>query len=372
VQLPLGGVEIWIVHLALVCILSLTAARLSIGASEVREPAPLQGLHQVQRRVGSDSVTWDDKTATGRPPSLTARRQVTPGEDRASDLGRLVYVVGCGRSGTTILGFCLGNAAGAIDLGEVLDFARFRGQPNGFEPGTENYQFWQRVGAQLHGDRRWPGFDAFGALQKRFDRHASLLPVALLGRLLVPFGLTRYRQALAALYESIFQEAGNRTCIDSSKYPSRLLHLAAILPPERLAIVHLIRDPAALVEAFSRDDQGPPRAAAPALLYYAFVNSAARCLIARHRAIPSTKLHYEAFVAEPEALLRAVGRRIGLDVEAAISKIASATPLRRGYIFNGNRMRIQPEVVLRRAPPDSRQPPSGNWLVRAARLAFLR
>ena len=307
------------------------------------------------------------------PPELHVDgERLSRSEVSGSAAARLIYVVGCGRSGTTILGFCLGNAAEAIDLGEVLDFARFRGEPNGFEPGTENHLFWERVCSHLHDDPRWPGFEKFSALQARFDRHASFWAVAALGGLLVPFGLRRYRQALAALYESIFREAGQRTCIDSSKYPSRLMHLATFLPPERLAVIHLIRDPEALVEAFSRDDQGPPRAALPVLLYYTFVNSAARWLISRHGAVKAAELRYEALVSDPEAALRAVGRGIGLDVQAAVSKVAAGEPLRRGYIFNGNRMRTQAEVVLRRAPRTVPRPPGGSWLVRATRLAFLR
>lgn len=58
---------------------------------------------------------------------------------------RIIYIVGCGRSGSTLMGFALGNIAGALDLGEVMDFLRFRGHPNGFDSDSDNYQFWDGV-----------------------------------------------------------------------------------------------------------------------------------------------------------------------------------------------------------------------------------
>jgi hypothetical protein len=58
---------------------------------------------------------------------------------------RVIYIAGCGRSGTTILGFALGSMGRTIDLGEVVDFVKFKGRPNGFGPDTPNYSFWDDV-----------------------------------------------------------------------------------------------------------------------------------------------------------------------------------------------------------------------------------
>jgi hypothetical protein len=40
---------------------------------------------------------------------------------------KLIYIMGCGRSGSTILGFILNNGNSCLDLGEVIDFLKRKG-----------------------------------------------------------------------------------------------------------------------------------------------------------------------------------------------------------------------------------------------------
>ena len=65
---------------------------------------------------------------------------------------KIIYIMGCGRSGTTILGYILGNGEKACDLGELIDFIKREGQPNGFGLETENGQFWHTIRQRMKGD----------------------------------------------------------------------------------------------------------------------------------------------------------------------------------------------------------------------------
>lgn len=62
------------------------------------------------------------------------------------------------------------------------------------------------------------------------------------------------------------------------------------------------------------------------------------------------KVQYEELIQQPEATLRGIGDRFGLDVGDVIQKVERDMPLRRGYVFNGNRMRMQEQVVFRKKP----------------------
>lgn len=89
---------------------------------------------------------------------------------------KLIYVTACGRSGTTIFGYLLGNVRGVIDLGEVNEWLRFNGKPNGFGAGTENHDFWDHVMARFIDN--WgsvPDFDALRQLQRRVDYHFAMM-----------------------------------------------------------------------------------------------------------------------------------------------------------------------------------------------------
>lgn len=262
---------------------------------------------------------------------------------------KIIYVVGCGRSGTTLLGFVLGNSTSTLDLGEVLDFVRFRGCPNGFGPGTENYAFWQSVFRRVESDMGEIDFVRLARLQSAVDSHRSLLPLVVLGNMFRKRDLVEYRRFLRALYDGIQAESSADVLIDSSKYPSRLTHLREIYPDDRVHVVHLIRNPIDLARALASSEQSKPRSFLQALFYFFVINifslMATRGLT-RERCV---RVHYEDLVSRPEATLERLGDTFSIDTAPAISKIQKREPLHRGHVFNGNRMRMKGHVVFRRS-----------------------
>lgn len=289
----------------------------------------------------------------------------------ASPKKKIVYVVGCGRSGTTLLGFAAGNANRTLDLGEVLDFARFSGHPNGFGPETENYAFWasvlQHVGRQL-GET---DFARLAELQSSVDSHKSFIPLAVLGKLYRKTAVAEYRRFLGALYDGIQASGPFDIFIDSSKYPSRLVHLRNIYADDRIHVIHLIRNPIELARAMAGGEQSVPKSFLQTMLYFFVVNAfslVATRGLGRDRCV---RLRYEDFVSQPEATLRQLGETFSIDTSAPIERIRRQEPLQRGYIFNGNRMRMQERVVFRKSDGVTA---NRSWFERAiervARVAF--
>jgi hypothetical protein len=284
---------------------------------------------------------------------------------------KIVYVVGCGRSGTTLLGFALGNSHRTLDLGEVLDFVRFRGCPNGFGPETANYAFWDAVLGDVAKALGGIDFVRLAELQSLVDGHESFLPLAVLGDLFRKKAVSEYRLFIEALYDRIQSEDSADVLIDSSKYPSRLLHLLRAYPDDRIRVIHLIRNPVELARAMQNSEQSKPKSFLQAMLYFFAINMFS--LVATRRLGPDRylRLHYEDLVSQPEKTLKRIGEAFSMDSAPAIEKIRRSEPLRRGYVFNGNRMRVQDLVVFRKS---SGVTPERSYVERAferlARLAF--
>lgn len=271
---------------------------------------------------------------------------------RESRPRRILYVVGCGRSGSTILGFALGNLARAIDLGEVLDFVKFRGQPNGFGPETDNYRFWsglltgieKRLGKRID-------FDRLRSLQARVDTHTALLLALIPGWRQAE--RAEWRTFLRALYDTLLDDPRFDIIVDSSKYPSRLWHLQSIYDERSLHVIHLLRDPLALARAFGTGEQSVSRGFVPSMMYYLYINASASLLTLGEKWRSTYRLFYEDFVADPESQLRRICEAFEFDPGASLTLIREERPLPRGFIFNGNRMRVLPSIVLKKRARDT-------------------
>ena len=263
---------------------------------------------------------------------------------------KLIYVTACGRSGTTILGYLLGNARHVLDLGEINEWLRFVGRPNGFGPDTENYQFWDRVMSRYVELGGRLDFDRLRQLQRRVDYHYAMLAQLATGYRFRSKECAEFRVFLTMLYQAIFEIGDAHVFVDSSKYPSRLWHLSRILPKEDLMVVHLRRRPDAVIRAMQTGDQGKARSKITATAYYYGVEFLIRQVV---KTIPPdnlVNLEYEQMMRQPEACLQEIGHKFGIDEGEVVGKIARQMPLNRGFVFNGNRMRMQKSVVFRKAP----------------------
>ncbi|QVL50299.1 MAG: sulfotransferase [Thiocapsa sp.] len=280
----------------------------------------------------------------------------------------LIYIGGCGRSGTTIIGFCIGNASETIDLGEVIDYARRCGKPIRFKEYPESREFWQAVTKRLQESPDWIGLTQFAKLQRRLDTHASFLPLLLVPFVLRPLGLVKYRKALKQFYEAIFAASNHSFYIDSSKYPSRLLHLSEIFDDNQLLAIYLIRDPAAVISSFRSTAGQTPKRPAAAILYYVTINSFFNLLFFIRRNIRSIAVRYEQFISQPESFLDRLSKIVPIDVEPAVNRIRAELPLTRGFLMTSNRMGQKWEVVLRK----SKSGPTETLPVKSLAIRLLR
>src|SRR5580704_6763755 len=162
---------------------------------------------------------------------------------------KVVYVMGAGRSGSTILGVTLGNCREVFFAGELDKWLLRAGMPT--HGGEERERFWAQVREGVG-----PADDLFGRdAQRYFERSSALFRTR---RLAMRHRLrTRYRRVSEDLYRAIARTAEVAYVVDTGHYPLRARELQQ-MPGLELYLIFLIRDPQSVVASFAREDVPEP------------------------------------------------------------------------------------------------------------------
>ena len=262
----------------------------------------------------------------------------------------VVYIMGAGRSGTTLLDIMLGNAEGFVSCGELNRLPRHQGHPPLAGPESARGAFWRRVRDTLQGRVPRLDFDRLTVLERRQAYHTSAL------RTLFSLGddpdKAQYIAYLRHLYECLFEVSGATTLIDSSKYPGRALrvHQALAGASIRVVFIYLRRDPVDVVRSFAkRGIEQPSKSWLAANVYYAGVN--ALCLLAawalRRSGRDVVVVSYEHLLIDPRATVRKIAQALNIDL-AGVQRCLSGNEFRVGPLFHGNRIRLKRVISLER------------------------
>ncbi len=255
---------------------------------------------------------------------------------------QVVYVMGAGRSGSTILGVTLGNCDGMFHAGELDKWLLRRGKPQ--LDGEDRERFWSSVRERVPSAE-----ELFGGEAHRYLERSSAL---FRGRRLATRRKLRerYRRVNEELYRAIVQTAGVTHVVDTGHYPLRareLQHVAGI----DLYLIFLVRDPHSVVASLGRKDV-PERSfnelTTNAYLWLTYLVSL--LVFLRQPRAQRMFLRHEDFVADPAGIVRYILERIGCAAD-----VPDLSALRTGFPLQGNRL-IRSDVVALNprasAPPE--------------------
>ncbi|HEX5223861.1 MAG TPA: sulfotransferase [Solirubrobacteraceae bacterium] len=268
------------------------------------------------------------------PDSATAAQSGLPS---TTVRPRVLYVMGAGRSGSTILGVTLGNCPGVFYAGELDAWLARSGEPQLSDPERE--EFWSAVRASVPDAAPLYGLEP----QRAIERSISLLRVHKwrARRRMRP----AYRRVAEELYVAIARQAGETVIVDSSHYPLRARELQA-LDGIDLHLLYLARDPQSVVASFeNREVAQYSKSVLTTNVYLWLTNLLAVLVFIRHPRERRLLVRYEDFIADPPAVLRRIlePRASGAPVAIAPDLGALAT----GIPFQGNRVIRSPQVGLR-------------------------
>ena len=274
----------------------------------------------------------------------------------------VVYLAGSGRSGSTLLERTLGEMAGFVNVGELIDLFRRvapRNERCGCGQPFADCPFWAAVGAEAFGGWDAGLLAATHQLQRRVarQRHLPRLLAARVAGRDFRDAITRYGQTYARLYRAIAAQAGASYVVDASKWPVQALALARAGLDVR--VIHLVRDVRGVAHSLAKPDVARPHATAgtdvmwhvgPASAAARWVACQSEADLLRRCGIMVARLRYEDFVRQPR---HSVTGALGvLAVPAAPPQLAHIAggriSLGTSHGLSGNPSRFQGgEVTLR-------------------------
>ncbi|HUA74448.1 MAG TPA: sulfotransferase [Solirubrobacteraceae bacterium] len=266
---------------------------------------------------------------------------------------KVFYVMGAGRSGSTILGVALGNCDGVLFAGELDRWFMREGVPRREDERLR--AFWAEVLEQV-GDAG----DVLAARTGWLERSSGLLNPRKwrTRRRLRP----RYREVSERLYRTLVAVSGEECVVDTSHYPLRARELQALGGVE-LHLLWLVRDPQSVVASLGRADVVERRFDVPTSNAYLWLTNLLSLLVfLRHPRRRRMFVRHEDFVADPAGVLERILASAGSGAGAP-----DLQALRTGVPFHGNRL-VQTEVVALNARPEA--PARRSWLTALLQLPW--
>lgn len=268
---------------------------------------------------------------------------------------QVVYVMGEGRSGSTLLGDLLGQAVGCFHAGELdhlwVELAA-RGSliPCSCGEVVFDCPVWSEVVARL----RAAGVPIATQLPRwsrdigRLQRVRTFLSgPAVLGR---DAAAHAYADLLARTYATIADVTGARVVVDTTKHPAEGL-LACSHPRVEAFAVHLVRDPRAVLHSRIRlaGWRNRPAVRSRTIAYSAARWSARNWLAesicrrcAKGRCI---RVRYEDLVADPAHTLRSVLHALGEPNMPPPTIRGRTVDIAPGHVLAGNLTKFRTGVV---------------------------
>lgn len=265
---------------------------------------------------------------------------------------RVVYVMGAGHSGSTILGITLGNCTGIFFAGELARWFRWEGKPP--RRGAERARFWEAVRSEVETELSGPE-------ARSVERSSAVFRVA--GRRAQRRRRARYGRDAEGLYRAIARTTGATHIVDTSHFPRRARVLQRVQGIE-LYLLFLVRNPQSVLASYQSSEVAtwPKRVTVMTNAYLWLTNLLSLFAFLRHPPERRLFVRHEAFVANPESVLCDIFETIG-----SPASVPDLSALQTGVPFQGNRLIRSDVVTLRRHPAE---PPSGSRMTELVQLPW--
>jgi hypothetical protein len=286
---------------------------------------------------------------------------------------QVLYVMGSGHSGSTLLDIMLGAHPEVLSTGE-LSSTRGSWIANRYcscGRRVDECPFWSEVRRNWAGRIGADDVEGYFALEGAFERR-SRWPLLWWQRWNPSARFKTYATYTRALFQALREVGGKRVIVDSSKNPLRAFALS-LMPGVDLHLVHLIRDGRGVMLSLmnknrrqkEKEKAGVIKAARVRSVwrvaaFWIGVNLMSEWVRRRFGAGRSVRVCYEDLVADTKGALSGIGRLIDVDFAGVADAVSDGGGIEIEHNIGGNRqVRMSGNLRLR--------PEAGEWKSRLSR-----
>lgn len=251
---------------------------------------------------------------------------------------KVIYIIGAGRSGTTLLDILLGNQKGVFSAGELNRFLVRDGVPHAARD-QEVMKFWDCIRKKVKGHSA-----LVNSYANKLEYHLGWFTRLLLSKK----SYQAYSEFNIKLFSAIDEHSeGCEFIVDSSKYPMRAKYLAETI--DDIRFIYIQRNPLDVIASFLKKDvEQPSKGVVSANVYLLVVNVLATIVVSglkRRKRV--SVISYDEMVTRPKEVFEKISKDLDLNLTDVQSRLERGDSFKVGKLFDGNRLRLQDEVKLK-------------------------
>jgi hypothetical protein len=276
---------------------------------------------------------------------------------------RVIYIMGTGRSGSTILDMALGSTPGSVSTGELVSLEMVMNETN--EPDERSAKEFCSCESPVRSCTLW------STVWQEFSKKCSVEeyrrshflyergwspPFAFIGRFLRLKSFTRHVEMTNHLLSSISTATGSKTIIDSSKLTSRaVVYVELQRYGVEVLFINIVRDLDGYIESWRRKrDPGNLQAISPKYTFTRQVwdtlnwicATALSTVVGRVLRAPYTLVRFKELMSRPTGVISRLSGFASLDASDVCQKIAKGNALSPGHVIAGNRAKFSPIIKI--------------------------
>lgn len=261
----------------------------------------------------------------------------------------IIYLIGTGRSGTTILSTILGNHPDIQTVGEINLFYKEICQKRKYS------KIWNCVFSKIN--KQTVQYDKAHSYIYKKERHFQSLKY---GTKFFYREDKKYKEYTENVIHAISTCTNKQYLLDSSKYVARGILLKKTVP-NRIKYINLVRDPRGLIHSFNKKVQtsSPPL---KTIIYYWIINLLV--LYAKHLVLGKKQVltvRYEDLISNTRKCLLKIENHLDISMKTVADGIEMNDPFDVPDIIGGNRIKqkitikLKPDLEWKKVMPRHKQ-----------------
>lgn len=247
----------------------------------------------------------------------------------------IIYLLGAGRSGTTLLAAVLNSHLKITTIGEMHQFFEHLEQDKKCSCGAklDECSFWSDVVSKLNFSKKEISVNV--KTQEQKENHSNIFKLLFTKQL-----DNEYLNIQNSIFELIQKHTKTEWLLDSSKYIARYLLLKKG-KKANIKGIYIVRDVRGVINSFNKQVQTPKNPLST-ILYYSFVNFFGQITCWLNKDI--LKIRYEDFASTPEEVTNSIYQHIFENPERNSLSNVFEMP----HIIGGNRMKESTSISIKK------------------------